>query len=329
MFLSIIIPIYNVEKYVRGTLDSIYNQKFDEQEFEVICVNDGTLDNSMQIVNEFALNHPNLHIINQENQGLSCARNAGLRIAKGDYVWFVDSDDKIASDAFDVICECIKRYKADILGFDIMRISETNGIKSIQKILFSKQNLYSKILKSHDYFHCIHIAPVQRFVFKKQFIEENELTFCPGIIHEDMEFMGRCVTLNGTMTLINKILYLYLIRSSGSIMSTLGMKSLLSRFKIIYSFTTFSKTHCTTFHQRRLLDSCKSNIILGIIDFIYASKDCQMYVRKRCWLIKSLSLKYSFSNIYLGDWLLAAKNLVAFISFRLYLRLKKYMWKSF
>lgn len=329
MFISIIIPIYKVEKYIRGTLESIYDQKFDEHEFEIICVNDGTPDNSMQIVNEFAFKHNNLHIINQENQGLSCARNAGLRIAQGDYIWFVDSDDKITSDAFDVICECTKRYKTDILGFDIMRISEGNGTENIQKILFSKQNLYSQILQIQDYFHCIHIAPVQRFVFNKKFIEENKLSFCPGIIHEDMEFMGRCIILNGTMTLINKILYLYLIRSSGSIMSTLGMKSLLSRFKIIDSFTTFPETHCTTFHQRRLLDSFKSSLIFGIIDFINAPKDCQMYVRKRYWFIKHILLKCSFSNIYLGYWLLAAKNLVAFISFRLYLRLKKYMWKSF
>lgn len=96
MFLSIIIPIYKVENYICGTLESIYNQECAEDIFEVICINDGTPDGSMQIVGEFALKHANLHIINQENQGLSCARNAGLRIAKGDYIWFVDSDDQVA-----------------------------------------------------------------------------------------------------------------------------------------------------------------------------------------------------------------------------------------
>ena len=95
MYLSIIIPIYKVEKYIRYTLDSIYNQNANEKSFEVICVNDGTPDNSMNIVEEFKILYNNLHIINQKNEGLSCARNAGLKIAKGDYIWFVDSDDTL------------------------------------------------------------------------------------------------------------------------------------------------------------------------------------------------------------------------------------------
>ena len=89
MKLSIVIPVYNVEDYIRGTLDSIYNQKVDEQCFEVIVVNDGTPDNSMKIVKEFAATHQNLTIINQENQGLSAARNAGIKVAKGVYIWVV------------------------------------------------------------------------------------------------------------------------------------------------------------------------------------------------------------------------------------------------
>ena len=81
--LSIIIPVYNVEKYVRKTLESIFESTFPKSEFEVIVVNDGTKDNSMSIVNEFAAKFDNLKIINQENQGLSVARNTGLKAARG------------------------------------------------------------------------------------------------------------------------------------------------------------------------------------------------------------------------------------------------------
>ena len=92
MILSIIIPVYKVEKYVRKTLESVFSENFSDNEVEVIVVNDGTPDRSMDIVNEF-VSHKSLRIINQENQGLSGARNTGIKAAKGKYVWFVDSDD--------------------------------------------------------------------------------------------------------------------------------------------------------------------------------------------------------------------------------------------
>ena len=88
MLLSIIIPVYNVEHYIKTTLQSVFNQNIDETSYEVIVINDGTPDNSMSIVTEFSKKHKNLSIISQDNQGLSCARNAGLQRAKGDYVWF-------------------------------------------------------------------------------------------------------------------------------------------------------------------------------------------------------------------------------------------------
>ena len=101
--LSIIIPVYKVEKYIARCLDSIFNQKVDDSLIEVIVVNDGTPDNSMQIVNSYVAMHRNLTIINQENQGLSVARNVGLAKATGDYVWFVDSDDWLVEDAFSIL----------------------------------------------------------------------------------------------------------------------------------------------------------------------------------------------------------------------------------
>ena len=124
MQLSIIIPVYKVEKYIRDTLQSIYRQQYDENLFEVIVINDGTPDDSMRIVAEFTNKHANLHIINQKNQGLSCARNAGLKIAQGEYVWFVDSDDTVTEESIGKVIECIERSKADVIGLSLIHISE-------------------------------------------------------------------------------------------------------------------------------------------------------------------------------------------------------------
>ena len=97
MFLSVVVPVYNVERYVGDCLCSLLNQP--ESLCEIIVVNDGTKDNSMEIVHKLVNGYTNVRIINQENKGLSEARNAGLRHALGEYVWFVDSDDTILENA--------------------------------------------------------------------------------------------------------------------------------------------------------------------------------------------------------------------------------------
>lgn len=141
MKLSIIIPIYKVEKYIEQCLYSIYDQKIDEFLFEVIAVNDGTPDNSMNIVKKYANKHKNLHVLNYENQGLSIARNLGLKKASGDYVWFVDSDDWLTNNSLSIVISHLsKNY--DVLKIKLCRINESNGKSTIDS--------YNKYLKNKD-----------------------------------------------------------------------------------------------------------------------------------------------------------------------------------
>ncbi len=93
MDLSIIVPIYNVEQYVRACIESIYRQGLDEDRFEVILVNDGTKDKSMEVIQDIIQQHKNITVVHQENQGLSVARNNGMAIAKGEYLLMSDSDE--------------------------------------------------------------------------------------------------------------------------------------------------------------------------------------------------------------------------------------------
>lgn len=110
---QIIVPVYNVEKYLNECLDSIFNQKT-QYSFLVVAVNDGSCDNSQEILAEYG-NYPNLKIINQENKGLSGARNAGLKEIDAEYVMFVDSDDFLCDGALDGLIQCAKRSGADIV----------------------------------------------------------------------------------------------------------------------------------------------------------------------------------------------------------------------
>lgn len=112
---SIIIPVFNVAPYLRECLDSLYAQSLSEERYEVICVNDGSTDGSDGILKEFAAAHGNMRVFEQENSGVSAARNTGLDHATGEYVWFVDSDDFIATDILEKLTPILNEKRPDLL----------------------------------------------------------------------------------------------------------------------------------------------------------------------------------------------------------------------
>ena len=113
MKISIIIPVYNVEGYLVECLNSVVNQTY--RDIEIIIVNDGSTDSSFSIIQQYQLQDERIKIINQENQGLSAARNAGIKKVSGEYIWFVDSDDYITIDACEKIVEKLKQNNYDLL----------------------------------------------------------------------------------------------------------------------------------------------------------------------------------------------------------------------
>ena len=113
IIISLIIPVYNVENYLRQCLDSIINQTL--KEIEIICINDGSTDSSKQILEEYALKDERIKIINQKNKGAGAARNSGIDAATGEYIGFVDSDDWVNLDAFEKLYNKITRENVDIV----------------------------------------------------------------------------------------------------------------------------------------------------------------------------------------------------------------------
>lgn len=245
IILSIIIPVYNVEKYVRKTLESIFESTFPNNEVEVIVVNDGTKDNSMSIVNEFVAKYDNLKIINQENQGLSVARNTGLKAAQGKYVWFVDSDDWIEYDSLPFLLKHLEHSDKDVLMFKIREYDEEGRIlferffhdnKNEEQISGTDVVLY---LKKYG----IDITPMQQYIIRRDFLLENNLFFVPGIYHEDMEFAPRMLITAERVSVIPKVIYCYLRRSSGSITTDVSLqkKRILSKIEIYKRYKAFGK----------------------------------------------------------------------------------------
>ena len=116
--LSIIVPVYNVEKYIRPCIESIFNQGLDEECFEVIIINDGTKDRSMEIIADIISQHNNITVVNQENQGLSVVRNNGIALAKGEYILMPDSDDLLIENSVPKLLEAALSTKADLVVAD-------------------------------------------------------------------------------------------------------------------------------------------------------------------------------------------------------------------
>ena len=245
IILSIIIPVYNVEKYVRKTLESIYKSTFPNNEVEVIVVNDGTKDNSMSIVNEFVAKYDNLKIINQENQGLSVARNSGLKAAQGKYVWFVDSDDWIEYDSLPFLLKHLEHSDKDVLMYKIREYDEEGRIllersfhdnKNEEQISGTDVVLYQKK-------YGIDITPMQQYVISRDFLLSIKMLFVPGIYHEDKEFAPRMLINAKNVSIIPKVIYCYLRRSNGSITTdeTLLKKRCLSKIEIYRRYRIFSE----------------------------------------------------------------------------------------
>ena len=195
MRLSIIIPVYNVEAYVGQTLESVFNTTARAEDFEVIVVNDGTKDDSMTVAQQFS-DRPNLTIIEQENQGLSAARMNGLAVAKGDYVWFVDSDDWLVEDGVGTVLGLLEeRKEAEVLMFPVRWTYEDHS-KDVLDYLIDEE----KVTSGKGVIRDLNLQAwlVQRFVFKRSLTACQQLYFPIGLLHED-EYFGpvlMCITQN-------------------------------------------------------------------------------------------------------------------------------------
>ena len=125
MKLSIILPVYNVEKFIPDCLESLEAQDLPKEEYEIICVDDGSPDNAAQVIQEYQNKYPNIRLIRQENGGVCAARNNGFKEATGEYVWFIDPDDYIQVNCLGCMLDALYAQKADLIVFEYAEVQET------------------------------------------------------------------------------------------------------------------------------------------------------------------------------------------------------------
>lgn len=213
--ISVIVPVYNVEKYLEKCIKSIINQTY--HNLEIILVNDGSKDNSGKICDFWEEKDPRIKVIHKENGGLSDARNTGMKIAKGEYIGFVDSDDYINSNFYEILMMNINRYKADISTCSIRKFSEE---EVLDESLSLNEKVYTFITEealSDLIDENILNQTVWNKLYKREVI--NNIYFEFGKIHEDVFWTYQVFGNAKKVVFVNQELYYYLQRL-GSIMNS-------------------------------------------------------------------------------------------------------------
>jgi len=219
---SIIIPIYNVEKYLDKCLNSVLNQEYDN--FEVIMVNDGTKDNSEKIMQKYSKKDKRFKSYNKENGGLSSARNYGLNYTTGDYLIFLDSDDYIEKDYLYKVNEVLSNNKdIDLLRIKCKKVDEDGNLISLEEGLNK-----SGLINIQDLFPITPFETAWSYIYKTSFWKENNFKYMEGKIHEDFGLTPEILMKAKKIYYLDYYGYNY-VQRIGSIMSIKDNSKVLKR----------------------------------------------------------------------------------------------------
>ena len=224
--LTIIVPVYQVENYIRACVESIFMQGLNDDDFEVILVDDGTRDDSFGRIADIITKHQNVFIVEQENQGLSAARNTGLDKATGEYVLFLDSDDLLVTNSLEPLLQDAFQHHSDLVVANFIK-QDDQSISNGEKIPTA---LYrSSTVAGIDLF-VNHLNPrecyVWRTLYRKSFLDEHNLRFIPGIYFEDVPFTTECYLKASCCVKTSHLFYIYRQRP-GSICSAISKEKVM------------------------------------------------------------------------------------------------------
>lgn len=311
---SIIIPVYNVERYITKCLNSIFVQLKSYDEIEIIIVNDGTKDGSMQLVEPF-LQYPNTTLITQNNLGLSVARNNGIEAAKGEYIWFVDSDDWITNGSIDEIIHEIRSMSSsiDLLVYKIENYDERGcsiSLRSFPDIDESVIATGMSVIRMKKFQSC----PMQEYIISRDFLNKNNFRFKSGIFHEDRELSIKMLLAASKVKLIPFITYCYLNRTSGSIIATPNPKRIKDLIDIAEGYHILQKNEIDNRKKIVLKKAAAENILYAcnLISFYkdYLSFNYIKDIPYRRILFNSLFIFNENTNRAKATMLMLDKNIL-------------------
>jgi len=258
--LSFIVPVYKTEEYVIRCLTSLENQNIDKSDYEIIIVIDGSPDNSLLLISDFAKQYDNIKIIIQENQGLSVARNNGFLKATGRFIWFIDSDDFIASNCLCGLISFCEKVNCDLLGVGPSIPAVSDFPEQISENDISQEYSGKEWLLSDQAF-----IGAWAYIIKRSFWAENKLSFVPGIYYEDIECMSRAFYFaNSIFTLNTFSVYNYVQHPDSIMNSGVSRKKIFDNLVVSASLRNFATNIKDSDIQQYYEKICTGCFIFGI-----------------------------------------------------------------
>ena len=281
ILISIIVPVYNTEKWIGECLFSILSQSIIE--IEIICINDGSIDKSKKILKKFAFLDCRIIIINQKNKGLAATRNVGLNFALGKYILFLDSDDMFQNGTLNELINIINKKKVEVIYFDAYLLfmpgmpynkNKANYYRRKKSYGYlSGKDLFSNIILKESFSDSACLMMINRM-----WLNENKIKFIEGIIYEDSIFSIQVLMKAAHTFHINKKYYIYRIRSNSIMSSDLKPINLYSR---LIGYKEFIKIY-----ENEKLSKYQQKALLKYIKMIERNiKKFKQKVKKNEWKI--------------------------------------------
>jgi glycosyltransferase involved in cell wall biosynthesis len=270
--LSIIVPVYNSDKYLSKCLDSLLAQDIPSDEYEIIIINDGSTDGSLTIAEYYSNHYPNIKIISQDNKNVGGARNTGIRESAGKYLFFVDSDDYIRPDCLGNLLDCMETKSLDLLRFNYESVNVKGEI--IPKCNNSTHSIvYSENVVDGESFLTDYLGWAcypWLFIFNASFIKNNNFYFIENIYYEDTKWLVQVLLEVKRVQSINKQVYFYM-QHSGSITQSAHFekknKTITDKLQIV----DFLKQVLQTTNNKKVKLWCEGMISLtfmGILAYV-------------------------------------------------------------
>ena len=301
--LSIIVPIYGVEQYLRKCIDSILSQDFPSSEYEIILVDDGSPDACPEICDEYAETHENIRVIHRQNGGLSAARNSGIEIAGGKYVCFVDSDDYWQSNVLKDLMQQLERENLDVLRFDYqnVRINSAGEYESFQPYKYPhRTDNKHEIVDGETYLD----ERMGYGCYAWQFVIKREQTdiFMHGIHFEDTEWLPRVMLYAKRVNSTSTVVYNYFWRE-GSITLTQGdtakiKKNMEDILIVIRQYQSYREQFPNCQWLRDMQSSMVVSVLGTVAIHLYAERNTYLS-RLRALNVFPLSMAHNHGKTYL------------------------------
>lgn len=229
MKLSIIIPVYNSMIYLDRCLESCLCQDLLSSEYEIIAIDDGSTDDSLQILERYSDQYENVHCFSQPNGKQGAARNKGMEFAKGEYIWFVDSDDWIEEN-------CLGRILENSEGADLCCMNAYFIVRDGQTSVCRRE--YLKTMNYDTRYSCFFGVEVPTYLFKRSFLQSNCISFLSGVYIEDNEYIPRCIYSCRSIQVIKDCIYYHLERE-GSTMGSVNSVKCMSMLEVSRNLIKF------------------------------------------------------------------------------------------